>query len=249
MKNTRSHAPILEVLAAAEVPPYYSHASAGTSRSMLPIQDEEAWMRDRQRSLDRMRQKKEMRRGGGGAVGENGVQARRYVADKYERDHDDLSEAERERENGGARQNAWRDEERQQQENAWSSQSQSKKRRPSREQHGYNQDALVDREDSRDRRQHKSQSQSQRTKQQNGYDRSNGNGNGNGNGYHHTSNSEADYHHQYPPRYEVEVEKGDMWRAGLAKMPTKYPSRGRRGDSRDGYPTAREALNYSYGQA
>ncbi|CAL1716927.1 unnamed protein product [Somion occarium] len=64
MKNTRSHSAITDVLAAADVQTYYAHIRGGTSRSMLPIHDEEEWMRDRRRSLARLRNKKKMRREG-----------------------------------------------------------------------------------------------------------------------------------------------------------------------------------------
>lgn len=55
MKNTRSHAPIAEVLAAADVPAY-------APRAVRSHDDEDHWMRRRQRSLERMQAKRDKRR-------------------------------------------------------------------------------------------------------------------------------------------------------------------------------------------
>lgn len=210
MKNTRSHAPIVEVLAAADVPPYYSQPSNGTSRSMLPIQDEEDWMRERQRSLDRMRAKKEMRRGGRAPKG--------YV-NEYDGDHQDNSEEEPDT-HSLHEHDPWND--RDENANAWSPPP-PKKRRPSHERHG---EVLADREENRDHRQYKSQRKKQ-----------------SGHAGFHASNPDPDY--QYTPQYEVE--KRDMWRADLAKMPSKYASS--RDRDRDAYMLTHDALSYSYGQA
>ncbi|KAI0072759.1 hypothetical protein K474DRAFT_1604503 [Panus rudis PR-1116 ss-1] len=66
MKNTRSHAPITDVLHAAGVRSshYYTRRGINTARSMHHIEDEDQWMRERDRDLARMRNKKEMRRAG-----------------------------------------------------------------------------------------------------------------------------------------------------------------------------------------
>ena len=55
MKNTRSHAPIAEVLAAADVPSHHSRVQASHD-------DEDHWMRRRQRSLERMQDRRDKRR-------------------------------------------------------------------------------------------------------------------------------------------------------------------------------------------
>lgn len=222
MKTTRSHASIVEVLSAADVPPYYSQPSNGTSRSMLPIRDEEAWMRDRQRSLDRMRAKKMMRRG---------VRTPKGYVTEPEFDEEDDSEGEEEAQSLHER-DPWRGHDHDEEENAWSPPL-PKKRRPSHERRG---EVLADREENHNQNQNYRPHKPQRKKQS-----------GHRHIDFHVSNPNSDTDYQYSPQPQYEVEKRDMWRADLAKIPSsKYAERQR---ERDAYMLTHDALSYSYGQA
>ena len=70
MKNARSHAPISEVVAAASAASARVDGSAvidikpQRQHSGLSIEDEEAWMARRRRSLARIRRKRQSRRAG-----------------------------------------------------------------------------------------------------------------------------------------------------------------------------------------
>ena len=63
MKYTRNHAPILSVLAASGLQ-IYPTSHQDDSQTTLGVDDEDQWMRDRDKSLDRMQAKRERRRRG-----------------------------------------------------------------------------------------------------------------------------------------------------------------------------------------
>lgn len=63
MKYTSDHAPILGVLAASGLQ-IYATSHQEDSQSTLGIEDEDQWMRDRDKSLDRMNARRERRRRG-----------------------------------------------------------------------------------------------------------------------------------------------------------------------------------------
>jgi hypothetical protein len=63
MQNTRGHAPILEVLAAAGVEPYKRSLSAAPrSLYFMSEEDEAMWIATERRSLEKLRERKRIRR-------------------------------------------------------------------------------------------------------------------------------------------------------------------------------------------
>lgn len=71
MKNAQSHAPIPEIIAAAGIPTTVieikpERGSTRDRQSSVSIEDEDAWMARRRRSLARMRRKRQSRRAGTG---------------------------------------------------------------------------------------------------------------------------------------------------------------------------------------
>jgi len=77
MKNALSHAPVSEIIAAAGLPTTVieikpERDSTSDRQSSVSIEDEEAWMARRRRSLARMRRKRQSRRAGTGTGGPNG---------------------------------------------------------------------------------------------------------------------------------------------------------------------------------
>jgi hypothetical protein len=64
MQNTRGHAPILDVLAAAGVEPYKRSLSAAAPRSLyfMSEEDEAMWIAAERRSLEKLRERKRIRR-------------------------------------------------------------------------------------------------------------------------------------------------------------------------------------------
>jgi len=71
MKNTRSHAPILNIVAASGLQPVSLSAKREKRLSQNSATDEEAWMTRRRRSLLRMRKKRQSRRLGDGPHGKS----------------------------------------------------------------------------------------------------------------------------------------------------------------------------------
>lgn len=61
MISTRSHAPIREVVAEAGVQTYHKPSAGGTSRSALQ-EDEDTWMQNRDKSMAKLRGKRDKRR-------------------------------------------------------------------------------------------------------------------------------------------------------------------------------------------
>lgn len=71
MKNTRSHAPILNIVAASGLQPVNLSGKREKRSSLNSATDEDAWMTKRRRSLLRMRKKRQSRRLGDGQFGKS----------------------------------------------------------------------------------------------------------------------------------------------------------------------------------